>query len=288
METEKIKLLPNHQEILDRFIAACRSDERILAAFLGGSYARGTADRYSDLDLYIIISDAAFDDFNTRRMEFLRLLGQPVFAEDFGIADQVFCFFFFANGAEGELGFGRESEYASMHGGPYLVLVDKKDMLAGVEFPGAQADPVEQTEKLRRLVYWFWHDLSHFITAMGRGQLWWAQGQLEALRRYCVNLARMRNNFSDLESVDEPYFKIDKSMPVEQLAALEETFCPMEKDAMLKSGLRLVRVYRELAVPLARAHDIAYPEALERVMEQRLEDLQKARNQESVSAKRLL
>src|SRR5688572_6007248 len=124
METEKTKLLPNHQEILDRFSAACRSDERILAAFLGGSYARETADRYSDLDLYIIVSDAAFDDFNTGRMEFLRLLGRPVFVENFDIADNVFYFFFFDNGAEGELGVGRESDYADIHGGPYLVLVD--------------------------------------------------------------------------------------------------------------------------------------------------------------------
>jgi predicted nucleotidyltransferase len=34
----------------------------VAAAFLGGSYARGTADAYSDLDLGLIITDAAHAD----------------------------------------------------------------------------------------------------------------------------------------------------------------------------------------------------------------------------------
>jgi alkanesulfonate monooxygenase SsuD/methylene tetrahydromethanopterin reductase-like flavin-dependent oxidoreductase (luciferase family) len=41
----------NHQVVMNRFIAACQTDARIVAAFLGGSYASGTADTYSDLDL---------------------------------------------------------------------------------------------------------------------------------------------------------------------------------------------------------------------------------------------
>jgi len=42
---------------------------------------------------------------------------------------------------------------------------------------------------------------------MGRHQLWWAQGQLEVLRRCCVNLARLQNNFSDTDAGEEAYFK---------------------------------------------------------------------------------
>jgi len=273
MEIAKIKLLPIHQVLVDRFIAACELDNRIVAAFLGGSYASGTADRYSDLDLYIIISDDAFDDFNANRNDFLHLLGEPIFIEHFNIPNLVF--YIFADGTEGELGIGSECEYINIHSGPYDVLVDKKDILAGVEFSYAEPDFIEQAEELRRLIYWFWHDLSHFITAMQRDQLWWAQGQLEGLRRYCINLARMRNNFSDADTGDEPYFKIDKTMQVEQLSALKDTFCPIEKGAMLKSSISIVRFYKELAISLAQAHEIPYPEALERIMVQRLEDLQK-------------
>ncbi len=39
----------HHQEVIRRFVAVCQIDERIMAAFIGGSYAVGTADEHSDL-----------------------------------------------------------------------------------------------------------------------------------------------------------------------------------------------------------------------------------------------
>ena len=39
MNTNDVQLPDHHQNILDRFTAACQADERIVAAFLGASYA---------------------------------------------------------------------------------------------------------------------------------------------------------------------------------------------------------------------------------------------------------
>src|SRR5215210_3540370 len=121
--------LPDHyQDVVDRFIAACQADERIVAAFLGGSW----------------------------------------FLEDFGAPHGYFVFF--SNGADCEIWFGRESKFHNIHGGPYRVLLDKKGILAGEVFPIHVADPAKQTEILRQQLDWFWHELSHFIKAMGRRQ----------------------------------------------------------------------------------------------------------------------
>lgn len=65
-------------KLIDRFTAACREDRRIVAAFLGGSLAAGTADAVSDLDLYLITSDESYQDFFAGRQEFMRRLGDPV------------------------------------------------------------------------------------------------------------------------------------------------------------------------------------------------------------------
>jgi hypothetical protein len=126
------------------------------------------------------------------------------------------------------------------------------------------------------LIHGFWHELSHFITALRRDQLWWARGQLEALRSICVNLARLKNNFLDPDFGEEAYFKIETVMAVEQLAALRETFCPMEKWAMLKSVMAIVHFYQELAPSLAHEHGLKYPRGLEHVMINRLQKLQEA------------
>lgn len=268
-------LLPNHQIVLNRFVAACQADERVLAAFLGGSYARGTADEYSDLDLYVITADEAYEEFVAGREAFTRQLGQLLFLEDFDLPGIVF--YILADDVEGELRFGRASHFQQLHSGPYEVLLDKQGLLVGVIFSESQPDQARQSERLRRLMVWFWHDLSHFITAIGRGQLWWAHGQIEALRRYVMNLARLRRNFQDVTVGDEGYFKIDIVLPVEQLSSLQATFCPLEESAMLRAAQLILRFYQELAPELARTHAVAYPAQLERMMSDRLEKLCEAR-----------
>jgi predicted nucleotidyltransferase len=271
------KLHPDHQAVLERFVQACQSDERVAAALLVGSYVKGKADEHSDLDLYLITTNEAHDDFVSRRESFVRLLGEPSFMEDFDLPGIVFLIF--PDGSEVEVSYVRESEANHVFNEPHKVLLDKKNITVGVTPREPEVDQDGQREKLRRLIYWFWHELSHFIAAMGRGHLWWAHGQLSALRLYCMNLARLRNNFSDAGVGEEGYFKIENALPVEQLSPLQKTFPPLEQGAMLQAALEIVDFYKELAPLLAQAHGIPYPDALERVMVERLEKLSIARAQ---------
>jgi Streptomycin adenylyltransferase len=261
---------PLHLQIItNRFIEACRADERVVASFLGGSCARGTTDAYSDLDFYLITTDEAYDDFFAGREAFMRQLGEPVFLEDYNDYGFDLVVFIYADGTEGELGLGRESHFNHIHGGPYRVLLDKKGVLPGAVFPWHEAAQAEQIEKLRRLINWFWHNLlHHFITPMARGQLWSAYGALEDLRLTCVNMARLQQNFS---KETEGYEKVEQAVQVEQLAPLQATFCPMERDAMLQAARTIVHFYQELAPPLAQAHGLFYPADLARVMSGQLE-----------------
>lgn len=137
-----------HQVVMSRFVAACQTDARIVAAFLGGSYARGTADTYSDLDLGLITTDAAYVDFVAQRAAFLSLLGEIVFLEDFDLQNIVFCILH--DGTEVALVLGRASQFQHMHSGSYHVLVDKTGLLADVVFSGDEPAAVEQKETLRR------------------------------------------------------------------------------------------------------------------------------------------
>src|SRR5689334_16562319 len=131
-----MQIIPHaHQAVIDRFIEMCQADERVLAAFLGGSFARGAADAYSDLDLNLIVSDSAYDDFFADRAAFIRSLGEPLFLEDYRDEACDVIFFTFADGVECELVLGRESNFAHSYVGPYQVLLDKKSILVGVIFP---------------------------------------------------------------------------------------------------------------------------------------------------------
>ena len=272
MVSTTLKLRPNQQAFVERFVKACDADDRVVAAFLGGSTVKGYADAYSDVDLCLITTEQSLDEFIKAREAFLRSLGDLVFLEDFDHPQTVF--YIYTDNTEGELNLFSEAQLGEIHSGPFHILLDKKHLLEGAEFPERVPDSSDQMEKLRSQVQGFWHELSHFITAMQRSQIWWAQGQLEALRSICVNLARLRHNILDADVGNEAYFKIENVMPVEQLSALKETFGPMEKESMLRAVLVIVRFYLEIAPALAQKHEVHYSHGLERVMVDRLQRLQ--------------
>ncbi len=257
----------NHDAVIARFVELCAKDERIVAAFLGGSHARGEADAYSDLDLCLITTDEAHADVRAEQSTIVGRLGEPLFLETFAIED--LCFFVLADGTEGELFIAREGALDELQAGPFRILVDERGILEGTSLPIREPDPAAQREALHEVLHWFWHDLSHFTAAIGRGQLWWAAGQLEALRRYCVNLIRIGQ---DVQAEDEAYEKLDQSISTAELDGLRSTFVPMERDAIVRAGLEILAFFRERAPAIASAYGSTYPAELDRLTSARLEE----------------
>lgn len=254
MDLQDTQLPPAKHAAVARFVEACQADQGVVAAFLRGSYAAGTADQFSDIDLSLVTTDDAYEEFLAELHRFARSLGQPPFVESFGLSHIVF--FIYSDGTECELTVGRESSFGHIARGPYRVLLDRRGILEGVTFPELDVPLIEQTETLRRIVYWFWHDLSHLTTALARGQLWWAHGQLDELRLLCVNLTRLRHDFS---AQAHGYEKVELATPGDELSPLETTLCPLERGAMLEAGLAMLRFFREVAPQMAQTQGIDYP-----------------------------
>ena len=112
MDDQETLLHPNHQTVFENFVSACQSDERVMAALLVGSYAKGKADAHSDLDLYLITTDETYEHFIAGRAAFIQQLGEPLFMEDFDIPGIVFLIF--PNGEEVEISFGRENQLSQI------------------------------------------------------------------------------------------------------------------------------------------------------------------------------
>jgi hypothetical protein len=133
----------------------------------------------------------------------VRLLGDPIFLEDYRDGEADVVFFLLGEGVEGELMLGRASHFQPMHVGPYTVLLDRTCLLDGYE-------------------------------------------------------------------------KVEQAVPVEQLAPLAATCCPLERDAMLQAAFVIVRYFQDMAAPLARQYGLVYPAALEQILYARLEALRHA------------
>jgi predicted nucleotidyltransferase len=256
--------------VLQRFVAVCEQDHRIVAAFLGGSFASGQADTFSDLDMYLVTAHEAYGEFFAQRVAFMRHLGEPVFLEDFNTFGFDMLIFTFADGIEGELALAPDDNFAHIHGGPYQVLVDKTGVLSGIEFPLLVPAEAQQHETLRHTIYWFWEDVSHFTTAMFRKRWWLAYSSIEETRRKVVNLAHLHHDFTKEPS---GYGRVEQDVPHEHLLQLQTTFCPLEPAAMVRAIETITKVYQQFAPAIAAEHGIEYPSGLDRVMCKRLERL---------------
>ena len=258
----------DHTALLARFERLCRDDHRIVAGFLSGSLAREEADRYSDIDLGVLTSADGYDDVRAERPRLVEQLGEPLFVEDFG--DDANIFFVLADGTEGELLVAQADRVDALNLGAYRVLVGDAGIADSGVLPIDAADRATLAEELDAVLRWFWHDLSHFVAAIGRVQLWWAAGQLQALRASCVNLVRIEHG---LEAQEEPYEKLDTAISVSDLDQLRSTFAPLERGAMLEAGTELVSFFRERAPRVASAYAVTYPERLAATVSARLDEL---------------
>jgi predicted nucleotidyltransferase len=259
---------PNPESLIARLVDVCAADERVVAAFLGGSRARGQDDAFSDVDVSVVVTDEAYDEVLAAKEGFVRKLGAPLFLEDFGSGH--IAFVIFDDGTELELHLIRVSDLGSVRSGPHRVLLDRGGVLEGKAFPLLAPDPGEQHEQLRQILAWFWHDLDHFTTAIGRGHLWWAAGQLEQLRHLCVKLVRIEQA---VIVEDEPYWKLDTEISTDPLEPLRSTFTPIEREALVRAGRDMLAFFRREAPAVADAHGLAYPVELDAIVGGRLDRL---------------
>lgn len=77
MQNHAQEMVTRREALLDRLIAVAKADDRIAAAWLQGSLARGDHDAYSDVDAYLAVDDAAFDALWNDRAALLAKIARP-------------------------------------------------------------------------------------------------------------------------------------------------------------------------------------------------------------------
>jgi hypothetical protein len=85
-----------------------------------------------------------------------------------------------------------------------------------------------------------------------------------------VNLLRIANG---AEAQEEPFEKVDKIVPPDELAPLAATVGPLDEAAMLAAAIRIVEFFREHAPAVADAYGVDYPSELAALEAGRLEVL---------------
>ena len=136
--------------LLAQALRCLRTDRRFLAAWLSGSIAAGTADEWSDLDLYTVVSDADYEAVRADRSSLFSAFGTPILVQEIranSTADTFFALIVYPGGLE--LDFSLLPQSLARRHPQTLLLFDN----VGIE-PALEGLPVKEEARLQLDFFW--------------------------------------------------------------------------------------------------------------------------------------
>jgi len=205
-----------------------RADERVVGAMVTGSGAIGEDDRWSDVDLFLGVSDDGV----------MADLTRVVYAEldavhhwDLPFREAVYRVFLLANGLEVDVAFAPPHAFGA-HSPRFQVVFGEV----------VEQEPVARPE-VDDLAGHAWHHLLHARLCIERGRLWQAEHWISAARDVVITLACLRSGLRTA------YAKGAHELPPEAAGPLEEALVrSLEPDELRRAlGVATDRFLAELA-----------------------------------------
>ena len=262
--------LPQHRALLERAFARFRDDFRAVGLVVGGSLARGGADFYSDLDLYVVVRDGAFEDVFAERNSTAEALGSPLFGfavdpVSGGSTDHIVLY-------EGPVKFDfmylRESDLGPHPRWDGCVVFKDTDGRLGAVVARSEAlgPPRPSAEDLSGLNQKFWTLCWYAFGKIERGELWEALDGLHSIR----SLALVPLLDWAAERRHEGYRRLERKTNREQASRLSATVAPMRPQPLHGALRAEVELFRELRAAVLDRYGLSIDPAHEEVLESKM------------------
>jgi len=170
-------------------VATAEADERISGAALTGSAARGTQDRWSDVDLAFGVADTAqlpnaLDDWT----DLMYREHAALHHVDVVSGATVYRVFLLSNTLQVDLAFSPASEFGAF--APTFRLL----------FGSAVERPVAPPTTAAFLIGFGWLHALHARSSIGRERFWQAEWMISAVRDYVLALASLRHDLPAVQA----------------------------------------------------------------------------------------
>jgi predicted nucleotidyltransferase len=261
-----LDLLPVHRALLERAVDCFSDDDRIAGIILGGSLAYGTADFYSDVDLYIIARGESFDTVFDEREAATLAIGYPLFrfAVDpipGGSRDYIVTRL---GPVKLDLMYYRESEMlpAPKWAG-CRVLKDMSGLMDDVLARSRDITPsAPAPEVLLKLDQRFWTLCWYVFGKIMRGELWEALDGIHTMRSDAI-----------LPMLDwmagrphEGYRRLERKLDPEITTRLASTLAPLEAGLLYDALQAAMALFRDLRGPLFERCGLTFDPAPDEVI----------------------
>lgn len=259
--------LPEHRKLLERAVVRFRDDVRVVGLVAGGSLAHGEADFYSDIDLYIVVRDEAFDETFAERDVMVKAVGSPLFSFDVepmpgGSTDHIVIY----NGAvKFDFMYLKESDFKpDPKWVGCVVLKDVRGVVGEVlAHSEGLAPPRPTTEELLDLNQKFWTWCWYVFGKIVRGELWEALDGLHSIR----SLALVPMLDWAAERPHEGYRRLERKTDAEAAARLMVTAAAVQPEALYAALQAEMELFRSLRAVLFDRYGLTFDRTPEQVLE---------------------
>jgi predicted nucleotidyltransferase len=261
MQLKSQSILPWHAAFLERALHRLQADSRIVGVAAAGSFAGGTMDEFSDLDLVIAIEPGAVVDVMRERRLIAAGLGTLVAAftgEHVGEPRLLICLY---GGEAGAAPLHVDLKFVSLPDAAVrvdepVVLFEHEGRLSQVLLTGEARYPAPDLSWIEDR-FWVW--IHYAAVKIGRGELFEAADFLAFLRAQVIGPLIL------VEAGGQPsgVRRVETMAPL-RAAQLEATVAAYDRSSCIRSVYAAVDLYRSLRNEIGAGKFVAN-EAAERV-----------------------
>jgi len=246
-----------HDEYLHALISKVESDDRIIAAWLEGSFGRGNADRYSDLDIHLLLAQAHVDEFRAKTAVWLSTLTPLVLFN--WLFDGMLANALADNGLRIDLVLHAD-DTITLTPDKARVLVDKGDRIhfdqnTSSTNPAPSADTLEQQTKE------FWRCIALLPSVVGRNELITGFMGLTVEVNLLVDILLAGYGIAR----DRGVKNLNQFLPSDLRQALQAALFMdgLSAASLAQAHLHLAKVMQQHGPIIAAKHEYVYPANLE-------------------------
>lgn len=245
-----------HDEYLAALTTKIKADDRIKVAWLEGSFGRGNADRYADLDVHLLLAEAALEPFKANAETWLSAIKPLVLFQ--WLFDGMLINALTEDGLRLDLVL-HAGDTITLPGGEARVLVDKAHCIQWEQH--APPKPTANIQALESQPKEFWRCIALLPAVVGRNELITGFMGLTVEANLLVDV--MLTGYGIVR--ERGVKNLNQFLPTEIRQALEAT---LEMDgltpaSLAQAHLRLSGIMQQHGPRIAAKHGYAYPAELE-------------------------
>jgi len=248
--------------LLEKITSLVREDPRIRGLWAVGSLATGKADRYSDLDLYILVEEKNYGQVFGERSSFAEKIGKVLSTFEVEWPNCQLYGVILETCVEVDLCYCKPEQVEVF--GPYRILFDRKGDLADLLTKHTVKFETDVKKQLTEHMNFAAYNILHAANMLGRGEYWSSIRQIEMLRKRIVSLIGLRTR----TDVDEEYRRLESLCGKEENTGFQKTLCNYYFGSIKEAIRAAVTLFEREAQELCIEQGLPFPaERFERLIE---------------------